>query len=327
MKIFVTGATGHVGICLMNELQKIKNAQITALILNNDQDVKYLNQDKINFVYGDVRAYDLLNENILENSIVIHLASFVSITNKDRKKVVDINVGGTKNIVDICKKKNAYMIYVSSVHALKATNSNLIDENSELNVDSKDSCYEESKSKATKLVREALNDGLKGSIIYPSGILGPFDYKNSELTCLLEMIDKDQLIAYIKGGYAFVDVRDVCSIILKLASSQIIDEFIVSGEYLSIEDIIKIVQEFKKKKIKIPCISKTLAILAIPFLSLKAKILKKKPLFSLYSLKTLNAPCNFKNDKVEMVFDFSYTPIKKTILDSLKRLKLIADKN
>lgn len=50
---------------------------------------------------------------------------------------------------------------------------------------------------------------MNACIIHPSGIIGPNDFGNSHLTQLIKEVANGKLFACVKGGYDFVDVRDV----------------------------------------------------------------------------------------------------------------------
>ena len=54
-----------------------------------------------------------------EETCVIHCAGIISVATKPGKKIYDVNVNGTKNIISECIEHNVgKLIYVSSVHAI-----------------------------------------------------------------------------------------------------------------------------------------------------------------------------------------------------------------
>ena len=70
--------------------------------------------------------------------------------------------------------------------------------------------YAKTKAEIAKYVLEkANNEGLDVCIIQPSGIIGPYDFGNSHLTQMILDFANGRLTACVKGGYDFVDVRDV----------------------------------------------------------------------------------------------------------------------
>ena len=120
---------------------------------------------------------------------MIHCASMVT-TNADfNQKLMDVNVGGTKNMIDMylkhpeCKK----MVYVSSTGAIpeqpKGTVIRETDQFTPIDESRQVGCYSQSKALATQAVLDACKErGLKACVVHPSGILGPKDYAVSETT-------------------------------------------------------------------------------------------------------------------------------------------------
>lgn len=84
--------------------------------------------------------------------------------------------------------------------------------------------------------------GLDVVLVHPSGIIGPYDYEhNNHLNQTIRDFLSGKLTTLVKGGYDFVDVRDVADGLLKAlyegGSSQ---TYILSGHYVSIEELIKL---------------------------------------------------------------------------------------
>ena len=110
----VTGAMGYLGNTIISKLAA-QGKLIRGLALPNDNTISYT-QPNVEIVHGDVRDKDSLTSFFSHNPdtelIVIHTAAIVSISSKVDKKVVDVNVNGTKNIVELClrhKVKNWFI--------------------------------------------------------------------------------------------------------------------------------------------------------------------------------------------------------------------------
>lgn len=108
-KILVTGGAGFVGSFLVDELI---NKKFDVVIYDNlDEQVhiggklpNYLNKKAI-FVRGDVRDYEKLKETILTQKpdVIYHFAAKVGVgqSQYEIKEYIDVNVGGTSNLLDI----------------------------------------------------------------------------------------------------------------------------------------------------------------------------------------------------------------------------------
>lgn len=321
MRFIITGGLGFVGYNLINEIAINSNTEIIVLHLPNE-DKSIIQHKNVKFVQGNILDHKLLNSLIQKDDIVIHLAGIIDIAKGNEDNVMLINYEGTKIISDICFNKNATLIYVSTVHALKPPLKGKIDENCPLNVDAKRGIYEESKSKATQHIYSLINKGLDARIIFPSAITGPNDYKYGQISQAVNMLVKGNMPFYMKGGYSFVDVRDVCKAIHKVAiNGKKGDKYIVSNSYISIKQLMKLVDQIENKKrfrIYIPIF---LIRLAVPLLTIHAKRNNKKPIFTKTMLDTVLSNGEFDNRKMINDLDVKPCDLKITIEDTINFLK------
>lgn len=207
----ITGAAGHLGSTLVLKLLKEKKS-VRALVLSNE---KNINNKNIEVFYGDVRNKESLlpffNNPQNKELVVIHCAGIISISSKYQQEVYDVNVLGTKNIVDFSIEHNVKrFIYVSSVHAItEKSPGEVVLEVKEFNPDDVVGLYAKTKAEATKYVLSSVSRGLNAIVVHPSGISGPFDSKRGYFTALIIDYYKGRLTSAVNGGYDFVDVRDV----------------------------------------------------------------------------------------------------------------------
>ncbi len=115
----ITGANGHVAQTIIRKLRN-ENCEIRGLVLPTEY-----NEDTGNVRYfkGDIRQPATLSEIFTgvdsESTVVIHAAGLISIGNELTKALFDVNVKGTRNIVEACRKFGiSRLVYVSSVHAI-----------------------------------------------------------------------------------------------------------------------------------------------------------------------------------------------------------------
>ena len=317
----VTGASGFLGNNIIRMLEHDDNAEVRAFVLNGES-ISSLNNLKCSIYYGDVTKADTLNS-IFEGSgdaeiFVIHCAAVVYIKSKYNSKVYDVNVNGTKNIVDKVLDYNAKLIYVSSVHAIpEKSDGNLISEVSIFNPDDVVGLYAKTKAEAARYVMDSVKDkGLNACIVHPSGILGPYDFSNSHLTALVREIVRGKLPMCVKGGYDFVDVRDVAKgIIMACDKGKKGECYIMSGEFVSIKKLADLVCDVvgkKRIKVVLPII---IAKIVAPFYEMYYNVKGKTPLFTKYSLYTLSSNSNFSNEKAKRDLGFVTRDITDTVRD------------
>ena len=322
----VTGANGFLGNNIIRKLEQDDNNEIRAFVLNGES-IKSLEKLKCKIYYGDVTKKETLLplfENIDDKEVfVIHCAAVVYIKTKYNPLVYNVNVNGTKNVVDKVIETKAKLIYISSVHAIpEKENNDLIEEITDFNPDEVHGLYANTKAEAAKYVMNAVkNKNLNACIIHPSGIIGPYDYGNSHLTELVREVSNGKLFATVKGGYDFVDVRDVAAAIITASKKDNKGEcYILSNRYITIKelsDLICDVQGIKKIKIVLPiCLAKIIA----PFFEAYYNLKKQTPLFTKYSLYTLSSNSNFSNKKAKEELEYKNRDMKDTIKDTISWL-------
>ena len=117
----ITGILGHLGSTIARELLS-QGASIRGFdlkqVVHND-----LQKQKVNMFYGDIRNVKDIEPIFkgLEDYevIVIPCAGIVSISSHYDERVYTVNVNGTKNIVNLCKKYAVKkLVHISSVHAI-----------------------------------------------------------------------------------------------------------------------------------------------------------------------------------------------------------------
>lgn len=324
----VTGSTGFVGCNLVPKLLQ-KGKTVYALARNPEKVNLALPGTTAKIFYGDVRDKNALAAMFDKEDAdytVIHTAAVVLIGGKKKeyKEMFDVNVNGVKNIVDVCLEKNARLLHVSSVHAItepkKRAKTYEIENFDPKTVKGK---YAKSKAEGSAIVMDAIkNRGLNAMLVHPSGIVGPNDYGNSHLTQLVIDYLDGRIPAAVKGGYDFVDVRDVCDgIISAVENFKSGERYLLTNEYYTVKqtlDYLYELTEYKRIKSSLPM---WLATVGLPFLSLGAKISKKRPLYTLYSLYTLKSNSNFSHEHASQDLGYSPRPLRESLKDTLAFLK------
>lgn len=319
----ITGAAGHLGNVVAMQLIKAGKS-VRALVLPKE---KYIPENE-EVYFGDIRDQESIKpcfENLNGRElVVIHCAGIVSIASKYNKDVYDVNVTGTRNIVELCKKyKVSKLIYVSSVHAIpEKPKGVVITEISEFSPEKVIGLYAKTKAEATAIVLEAAKQGLNASVVHPSGIIGPYDHGRGHTATLVIDYYKRRLTSGIKGGYDFVDVRDAANGIVSACDKGRQGEcYILSNRYFTVKEILFMLHEITgKKRIKIFLSPRFIKAMA-PLAELYYKILRQPPLFTAYSIYTLNSNALFSNQKATSELGYTTRDMKETLADTVSWLK------
>lgn len=196
MKCMVTGATGFIGIRLVQKLLE-QNDQVNILVRSKHKLPEEI-QRKVSVFEGDLMNLEAI-ENAMNNcDFVFHLAAFAGIWSKDKMLAWRTNVEGTKNILNAAlKNKIKKVVYTSSAATFPPSKEiEPVDETSQL-PDSYLTDYEITKRKAEQLCMEFTTKGLDTVIVNPTRVFGPGPLnKSNSVTILIKK--------YIKGMWRII---------------------------------------------------------------------------------------------------------------------------
>ena len=297
---------------------------ISLLVFGNK---KKQDTGSIHYYSGDVREPETLRP-LFEGcedmeTIVIHTAGIIDISNHVSPELYDVNVNGTKNILALCREYPVKrLVYVSSVHAIpEQKRGNVTGEIRDFSPDAVVGGYAKTKAEATREVRRAAQEGLDAVVVHPSGILGPYDRSGNHLVQMVAEYLHGTLPACVKGGYDFVDVRDVAEGCLLAAEKGRKGEcYILSDRYCEIREVLEIAGDVSGKK-KLPVLPLWMAKMAAPFIQLHARRKKRRPLYTAYSLHVLGTGERFSHKKATEELGYHPRDLKVTIRDMVAEMQ------
>ncbi|MHA2142653.1 MAG: NAD-dependent epimerase/dehydratase family protein [Candidatus Thorarchaeota archaeon] len=121
MKILVTGSFGNVGestvLALLEQNHQIRCFdKMTSHTKSIQRNLKPLGN--IETVWGDIRSIESVNQAVKDVNCIIHLAAIIPPSSDINPQVTrDVNVGGTKNIIEaaLAQKNPPKLVYASSI--------------------------------------------------------------------------------------------------------------------------------------------------------------------------------------------------------------------
>lgn len=320
--IVITGATGHLGNTLVRKLVSM-NKKVRAFILPGE-DITSLEGLEVEKVEGDVRVPDSLRRAFEGADIVYHCAGIISILPGQQKQLYQVNVLGTRNVVNMClETKVKRLVYTSSIHALSEPAPGIVfDESREFNPENVLGEYSKSKTLGTLEVIKGIKKGLDAVILCPSGIIGPYDYRVSEMGKLIVDFVKGKVKAYVSGAYDFVDVRDVAEgLILACEKGKKGECYILSGQQISVRQLLKFLEGItgiKAPSLKLP---HPVARVTGFFNVLYCNLMKIKPLFTPFSIDVLASNSLVSCKKAQDELGYSSRSIYESIKDTIRWFK------
>lgn len=314
----VTGGTGHIGNVLVSELVR-RGEQVRVFVLP-EEDLTSIQYLEIEIYRGNVLDKRSIMNAMQGVEYVFHLAGVISIMPGKDQLVHDVNVNGTRNVLTCARQAGVIkFVHTSSIHAFKRVGHGIIiDEETPIEPDNAIAAYDKSKAEATLAVLEVAKEGFPAVIVCPTGVIGPYDFKESELGVLFQGWMKNRLNFLIEGEYDFVDVRDVVNGMILARDKGVPGQiYILSGELLKVSDVWKIVKAllpFKSSYVNIPTkVAHFLAKIA----QVAYKITKTKPRFTTYSIDTLHSNANISNNKARTILGYNPRPMKESIKDTI----------
>jgi nucleoside-diphosphate-sugar epimerase len=268
-RILLTGAAGFIGSHVLQKLVEEDQYNIRVLVRNPK---KLIQTDQIEVVHCDLLEKAVAEREMCGVDIVVHLAA--TIKGLTQKHIYTVNLQGTKNLLDACKKqkKKPHFIFISS----------------DLVLYKNQSAYGNSKKDAEKLVREYSSY----TIIRPSVVYGPGDKIN--LGKIISFVAKHHFLFIPGDGKALfqpiyvTDVAKYISLSIEAGKKLHQKTFVLAGkDALSFNAFIHFVARKLQKRV---------TLIHVPYLfsfyvvSLLEKIIPKFPVRSsqIYNLNTMH---------------------------------------
>ncbi|TKS59287.1 MAG: NAD-dependent dehydratase [Nitrospira sp.] len=267
MKALVTGATGFVGAAVVRAL--IKTGVDMRVLARRDSDFTNLQQFKIDGVYGDLRDKESLRKALAGCQHLYHVAAHYALWARDPSIFYDVNVTGTKNLMEAAREVGTErIVYCSTIGAIGLPpDGGLGTENTPVSLSQMAGHYKRSKYLAEQEVVKLAKEGLPVVIVNPSAPVGEGDVKPTPTGQVIVDFMKGRMPAYIETGMNIVDVDDVAvGHLLAMQKGRIGERYILGNKNLMLREVFEILSGLtgvKAPSIKLP----RLAILPLAYLN------------------------------------------------------------
>ncbi|MBL8923252.1 MAG: NAD-dependent epimerase/dehydratase family protein [Myxococcaceae bacterium] len=314
----ITGATGHLGNVLAREL-RAQGRAVRAVAASGD-DVSPLHGLGVELVTADVRDPAALQRAFAGSERVFHLAGLVSITTGQESLLQAVNVQGTRNVVEACRAVGVRrLVYTSSVHALTEPAQGVLDETAGFDPARASGAYGKSKAAASLEVQGAARAGaLDAVLVLPTGVVGPFDFRLSEVGELLLGLEAGRVPFLVAGAHDFVDVRDVAAGTIAAAERGRTGEaYLLAGERVEVVRLAATVARLSGARVP-PLLPLGLARVVAGFAPVFERVTGRRALLTPYALHALRAPFTVSHEKASRDLGFSPRPIATSVADALE---------
>lgn len=330
MRISITGAAGHIGGNLVRALLADERRDLQLrLLLHESQltldDLPQSDRDRVEIVRGDLLDPAFLERSFAGCEVVYHLAARISLVDSDAPVMERINVGGTQAVLAACKSAGVKrLVYFSSVHAFTTKPLDRpCDETVPLSDgDSEAPPYDRSKAKALRAMREAVAGGLDAVAVHPTGVIGPHDYRPSEMGGVIRDLCRGTLPALVSGGFNFVDVRDVCAgAIAAEKRGRTGESYLLGSEWIAVRDLAAAIAAASGRRSPLFTTPMWLAQAVAPLFVGYARLTGTRPLFTPAKLHALRTHRVVLHDKAARELGYAPRPIRQSFAETVAWMK------
>jgi nucleoside-diphosphate-sugar epimerase len=312
--IAVTGANGLLGSFIVRKLMAEKQTFIA--LKRKDSDTSLLDDVAQHIQWRDA---DVMDEVALAEALdnvdqVIHTAATVSFNPRKAAYIMDINVRGTRNVVNACLTKGiSRLVHISSVAALgRQKGQTSIDEKNKWVESNINSVYGESKYYAELEVFRGIEEGLNAVMINPSVILAPANWNNSSAKLFKYVWDEKPF--YTEGYLNYVDVRDVANVAVQMLNADVKGErYIVNAGSISFQEFFqKLAGAFQKKSPSVK-VGRTMLHVISRLESWRTWFTGTEPLITRETAKISGSRFLYENQKIRNTLSFQFQPIDDSV--------------
>jgi len=260
-KIFLTGASGHLGANLLQRL--LADGADVRVLLREGSDNRAVDGLPVERIYGDLRDPAAVDKAVQGCSRIYHTAAMVSTLYGDpthKRAIFDSNVLGTRHVLQAAARHGSERVVVTSSLGAVGYDEDLphapSTEESPFYPFHRTMPYEASKAFVEHECLRAVARGLDVRVAVSCAILGPHDFKPSRMGRALCDFANRTLRAYIDGGVEFVAANDIVQgHLLTMEKGKPGEKYIFSTQFATLPEIMTLWHEITgvpKPRVKLP---------------------------------------------------------------------------
>jgi dihydroflavonol-4-reductase len=317
-RALITGSSGHVG---SNLIRKLHEQNYTIRCIDFDGDHRAYEGYDVEIMQGDITDKDSLYPIFEDVDVVFHTAALINLDRRFRKAIEVVNIEGTRNVCDVALEQGVgKLIHFSSVDAFyRFPIDEPLLEDRKLIEDEKGMPYDYSKAEGQRIVYDYCEKGLDASVIHPTSIVGPNDFKPGlPMQAFVDMANgKRKLMP--NWGYNFIDVRDLCdAAISAVGNGKTGQNYIIGGEYYMYLYIGELIGKQLGKKVVYGALPEFVTYLPLPFEYIRALFTNKPRVLTLDAIHTAQTgnkvvPSTLAREEL----GHNPRPIEETIFDTI----------
>jgi dihydroflavonol-4-reductase len=320
MKIFITGGTGFIGTYLVNRLNQTQHE--LHCLARKKSNTQFLKEIGVKIIQGDVTDKESLLKGMDGCDWVAHLASSFVFWIPDNKAFSDVNINGTKNVMESALEKDISKVVYVSTAAVYGNARWPITEETPVGTE-RASKYVQTKYEGDLIAWDLYEKSkLPLVVIYPSAVVGANDPK----ACgrYFNNYAKGRMPAQVltKFNFPFVHVKDVAEAIVQALEKKnnIGEKYIVSAENHTFGEINQMIREISGTKLPIFNLPTWATLMTSYLLTGIANIIRRPPIWDLSvdQVKLMKQDFKIDGSKAERDLGIQYTSVYDGIKESIE---------
>ena len=317
-KAFVTGATGFLGLNLIDHLTRL-GWEVVALH-RATSDLTYLRRFPVLAAEGTLEDQASLIRAMPEGvDVVFHTAADVTFWSRHRARQTRANVEGTRNVVVAALERRAKKFVHTSTTGVYGFARPPFDEATPHEGRASWLSYMSTKALAEDEVRHGIAAGLDAVILNPAHVIGPYDRHN--WARLIRLATAGALPRVPPGRGSFCHVVEVARAHVAAAEQGRSGEnYILAGADASYRDVVDIIGDLVGRDVERRVVSSRLLRVGARILELLSDLTGREPIVTPEGAAFLSADLTCRSDKAVRELGYHPAALRTMLEDSYRWL-------
>ena len=314
-KTLVTGAAGFIGSHVVRQLLE-QGREVRALVMHGEN-TKNIDALSVEKVTGDVTDPDSVRAAMKGCDRLYHLAAIYALWLPNRRKMYDVNVTGSQNVLWAAFKADVEkVVYTSSIAALGVEDGETpSNESTPFNQIDKANDYVFSKYLSDQDAKVFAREGLPLTLVNPGFPMGARDIAPTPTGQILLDIVNGKMPGYFDAGFNVVDVEDVArGHVLAEEKGRVGESYCLTNRNLQMKEFLDLVGKVTGMRMKLRKIPINVAIGLGYMLEYRSDtVTHQRPVISGKALRYARQHLYYDNTKAKTELGLEFTPIEDSI--------------
>lgn len=258
MTTLVTGATGFIGSHVASRL--LERGEPVRLFVRDPDKLADVGIDSsspgLEIAVGDLLVPETIDPALDGVERIHHIAGAISLGRGDRRRMYDLNVATTRNLLNAVREHPVErIVYLASIFALAGSTPTPAREDSPWLLRDLPVHYVQAKRESELFARDRAAAGMPIVFAYPTFCYGPGDVYESSSDLVLGFL-RGKIPAYVNGGHNAIDVRDAAAgLIAAMERGRPGERYLLGGENVTFERMFELLSRItgrRAPRLKLP---------------------------------------------------------------------------